>query len=112
MTVRVEPDPRDDSRTSWIYGCPPSILFLNEAERQLKDRLNKLGNLTLQLMAREKQSQRRFVNEIIGDLYWDYHSCHVFHQNFGETGNDWRPPSERLPLPEIEYEDPYGLDDD
>jgi hypothetical protein len=99
VTVRLEPDPKDDSRINWIYGCPPSILFLNEAERQLKERLSRLGNLTLQLMAREKQSQTRIVNEIIGDLYRDYYTCHVFHQNFGDTGNDWRPPSERSGKP-------------
>lgn len=112
VTAREEPDPTSDSRTLYFYDCPPSILFLNEAERQLKERLNKLGNLTLQLMAREKQSQRRFVDEEVGDLYWDYYNGHLLSQNFGGTGDDWRPPSERLPIPKPEHEDPYGLDDD
>ena len=37
------------------YGGPPSILFLNEAERLLRERLDSMGVLALRLLARTKQ---------------------------------------------------------
>ncbi len=85
-----------------VYGGPPSILFLNEAERLIREGLEALGVLALRLLARDERSQHRFLREIVGSLYWDYVRWHEFSQNFGETGEDWRPPRER---PHVEVEE-------
>jgi hypothetical protein len=88
-----------------IWGGPPSILFLSEAERLIRERLDGIGDLALRLLAREKQSQHRFLREVAGSLYADYVLWHQFAQNFGETGEDWRPPQERPPSEEIDEDD-------
>ena len=83
------------------YGGPPSILFLNEAERLLRERLDSMGVLALRLLARTKQLQARFLRETVGSLYSDYVAWHKIANKFGKTGEDWRPPRER-PQPEPE----------
>jgi hypothetical protein len=85
----------DESLQEAVRGGPPSILFLNEAERTIRERLDELGPLALTYLARETQSKHRFLREVVGHLYWDYAHWHRFVQNFGETGEDWRPPGER-----------------
>ncbi len=102
----------DEWNEEWIYGCPPSILFLSEAEHQLRGRLSKTGDLALRLMARADESQVRFIQEVVGALAADYISWHRFSQNFSEAGDDWRPPSERPPIAPLSYENPFGFDDD
>ena len=87
------------------YGGPPSILFLNEAERLLRERLDSMGVLALRLLARTKQLQARFLRETVGSLYSDYVAWHRFANKFGKTGEDWRPPRER---PQLEPEEGDG----
>ncbi len=77
-------------------------MFLNEAERLIREGLEALGVLALRLLARDERSQHRFLREIVGSVYWDYVGWHKFSQNFGETGEDWRPPRER---PRVEVEE-------
>lgn len=104
----------DDCTTEAEYGGPPSILLLSEAERLLRERLESIGNLALKLLARDVRSKRRFMREVVGPLCWDYIGWHQFGQNLGfcDTGEDWRPPSERPPGEEIDedsIEDQFGL---
>ena len=80
------------------YGGPPSILFLSEAERLLRERLESIGVLALRLLARTKQLQARLLRETVGSLYSDYVAWHRFANQFGKTGEDWRPPRERPPV--------------
>jgi hypothetical protein len=96
----------------YVYGGPPSILFLNEAERLLRERLEGLGVIALRMLAENSQSQRRFVREVVGHLYWDYVTWHQFIDNLDPEGakEDWRPPRERPPIPDFdpgEVENPY-----
>jgi hypothetical protein len=51
----------------------------------------------LTFLAQDNRSKGRFLREVVGHLYWDYAHWHRFAQNFGETGEDWRPPRERPP---------------
>jgi hypothetical protein len=95
----------DEDTHEAIWGGPPSILFLSEAERLIRERLDGIGDLALRLLARDKRSQHRFLREVIGSLYKDYIAWHQFAQNFGETGEDWRPPQERPPSEEIDEDD-------
>ncbi len=89
----------DRSTREAIYGGPPSILFLSEAEHLLRDRLDGLAIVALRLLAQNPQSQRRFLQEVVGYLYWDY-VRHYQHQNLNSvTDEPWRPPRER-PAPE------------
>ena len=88
-----------------IWGGPPSILFLSEAERLIRERLDGLGDLALRLMARDRRSQDRFLRETVGWLYQDYTAWHQFRQNFGKTGEDWRPPRERPPVEPIDEDE-------
>ena len=87
------------------YGGPPSILFLNEAERLIRERLDSMGVLALRLLARTKQLQARFLRETVGSLYSDYVAWHRIANRFGKTGEDWRPPRER---PHLEPEEGDG----
>lgn len=86
----------------WIYGGPPSILFLNEAERLIREGLDSLGPLSLGLLARDEGLRHRFLGAKVGHLYSDYVGWHQFSQNFGETGEDWRPPRERPPMEPVD----------
>lgn len=99
----------DNSTTRAEYGGPPSILFLSEAERLLRERLDSIGLLALRLLARDRWSKLRFMREVVGSLYWDYVGWHQFAQNFpGDecaTGEDWRPPRERPPAEEIDEDE-------
>ena len=95
----------DEDTQEAIWGGPPSILFLSEAERLIRERLDAIGDLALGLLARDKRSQHRFLREVIGFLYADYVHWHQFAQNFDETGEDWRPPRERPPAEEIDEDD-------
>ena len=88
-----------------IWGGPPSILFLSEAEGLLRERLGGLGDLALRLLTRDKRSQYRFLQETIGSLYADYVTWHQFAQNFGGIGEHWRPPGERPPAEEVGEDD-------
>jgi len=104
----------DDSTTEAEYGGPPSILLLSEAERLLRERLESIGDLALRLLAKDVRSQRRFMREVVGSLCSDYIGWHRFGQNLGfcDTGEDWRPPSERPPCQEVaedDIEDPFGF---
>jgi hypothetical protein len=87
----------DETTKEAIWGGPPSILFLNEAERLLQERLDEMRPRALTFLAQDNRSKGRFLREVVGHLYWDYAHWHRFAQNFGETGEDWRPPRERPP---------------
>jgi hypothetical protein len=96
------------------YGGPPSILFLSEAERLLGDRLAKTGPRALQLLTRTEQSNCRFIREVIGPLFADYIGWHRFAfeavSGYNETGEDWRPPSERSgKRPKFDHVDLFDL---
>ncbi|MGH7593046.1 MAG: hypothetical protein ACRELE_04235 [Gemmatimonadales bacterium] len=109
-----DPDPRS---TFWAaeYGNPPSILFLNEAERQLRRALDALGPHSVRMLARDVRSKGRFLRDVVGDLYADYISWHQFQQEFEPDiirAPLWRPPSERPQEPDIEYSNPFGLPED
>jgi DNA-binding CsgD family transcriptional regulator len=95
------------------YGGPPSILFLNEAEKLLRAKLSALGIHALGFLASDWRSKAQFLREVIGHLYWDYIWWHKLKQEFGsgdyETG-DWRPPSERPRIQDDDCDDPHGLD--
>ena len=98
----------------YVYGGPPSILFLSEAGRLLRERLESLGMIALRMLAENRQSQRRFVREVVGNLYWDYVTWHQFRDNFDPEGakEDWRPSGERPPIPDFdpgEVENPFGF---
>lgn len=108
-------DPMSESFQA-TYGGPPSILFLSEAERLLGERLAKTGPRALQLLTRTRQSKHRFIREVIGSLYSDYMNWHRVAFNsftgFNETGEDWRPPSERRGASgQFEYVNPLDLTD-
>jgi len=90
---------------NWEWGGPPSILFMNEADRVIRAALDDLGALALRLLAQDKRSKARFLRERIGWLYWDYVHHHEFVQNLGETGEDWRPPRERPEVEPLEGDD-------
>jgi len=92
----------------WIYGGPPSILFLNEAERLIQAGLDALGALSLTLLARDKGLRHRFLAAKVGHLYSDYVGWHEFSQNFGETGEDWRPRHERPPIEPVDDLEEYA----
>ncbi len=89
----------------WIYGGPPSILFLNEAERLIREGLDALGPLSLGVLARDEGLRHSFLRAKVGDLYSDYVGWHQFSQNFGEPGDDWRPPHERPPMETVDEVD-------
>lgn len=99
----------DDSSNRAEYGGPPSILFLSEAERLLRERLDSIGLLALRLLARDRRSKLRFVREVVASLYWDYVGWHEFGQNFPDTmcptGEDWRPPRERPRVQDIDEDE-------
>jgi hypothetical protein len=95
----------DDETQVAEYGGPPSILFLSEAERLIRERLEGLGVLALRLLALDKRSQHRFLREVVGCLYRDYVQWTEFVQSFGDTGEDWRPPRERPPAEETDEDD-------
>lgn len=106
-------DPMSESFQA-TYGGPPSILFLSEAERILGERLAKTGPRALQLLARTQQSKHRFIREVIGSLFSDYISWHRVAFNsfsgYNETGEDWRPPSERSDKPlKFDHDDLFDL---
>ena len=89
---------------NWEWGGPPSILFMNEADRVIRAALDDLGALALRLLAQDERSKARFMRERVGWLCSDYVNQLRFVQNFGETGEDWRPPRER-PEPEPAEDD-------
>jgi hypothetical protein len=62
----------NDSTQRPIHGGPPSILFLSEAERLIREQLDSIGLLALRFLAREKRSKHRFLREVVGSLYQDY----------------------------------------
>ena len=102
--------------TETVYGGPPSILFLSEAERLLRERLDSLGEIALRMLAENGQSQRRFLREVVGFLYWDYVQWHEFADNLepGGATENWRPPRERPPIPDFDpndIENPFGFPD-
>jgi hypothetical protein len=88
----------DDMTQRAVYGGPPSILFLSEAERLIREQLDRIGLLALRFLALDKRSKHRFLREVVGSLYQDYVRWHQFSQNLGETGETWRPPRERPAL--------------
>jgi hypothetical protein len=91
--LSLEWRPAGEDRWVAVYGGPPSVLFLSEAERLLRTQLEQLGIHALRYLAGNLDCQRRFARETIGWLYWDYVTWHQFSQNLGEgTGEDWRPP--------------------
>lgn len=88
-------------RDQWdpIYGGPPSTRLMREAERLLRDVLQRTGDETLKFVAIDPATQRRFVRDVIGDLLSDYERWLYVKQMMGtgdnETGEDWRPLHER-----------------
>ncbi len=91
---------------NWEWGGPPSILFVNEADRVIRTALDDLGALALRLLAQDSRSKARFLRERIGWLYSDYVTWHQLSQNLlDETGEDWRPPRERPPVEPAEDDD-------
>lgn len=100
LTKRISSPGNED----WIYGGPPSILFLNECEKLLRERLNGMEPIALRLLAKDPRSKGRFLREVLGYLYQDYVFHHEFAHKFLETGEDWRPPGER-PSKVVEEDD-------
>jgi hypothetical protein len=92
----------DETMRRAIWGGPPSILFLNEAEAILRERLDELRPRALTFLAQDSRSKARFLREVVGHLYRDYLRWHEFVQTFGETGEDWRPPRERPPAEPVD----------
>jgi len=109
-SLYVTKRPTGPGAVDWIYGGPPSILFLNEAEKLIREGLDALGTLSLRLLARDQGLRHRFLRTKVGYLYSDYVGWHQFSQNFGETGEDWRPRHERPPIePVDDLEEPAEL---
>jgi hypothetical protein len=97
-----------------VYGGPPSILFLNEAERLLRERLDTIGVVTLRMLAENGQSRARFLREVVGELYSDYVWWHELADMMDPEGarEDWRPARERPPIPDFdpnEVQNPHGF---
>lgn len=78
-----------------VYGGPPSMLFLSEAEQLLRERLEDIGAMALRLLARDQRSKDRFLREVVGPVYREYVHWHEFAQKFGDTGEDWQPLRQR-----------------
>jgi hypothetical protein len=84
-----------------------SVTFLTEATRMLRERLDATDPLTMELMIKDVELRRRFVLEVVGQLYSDYKLMVHFETEFGQMSPSqatagWRPPRER---PVIEHED-------
>ena len=84
-----------------------SVTFLAEATRMLRERLDATDPLTMELMIKDVELRRRFVVEVVGQLYSDYKGMVHFETEFGQMSPSqaaagWRPPRER---PVIEPED-------
>jgi|GEM_PF-2934065 len=97
----------DDNTQQAVYGGPPSILFLSEAERLIREQLESLNPHALRFLALDKRSKHRFLREVVGSLYSDYVAWHRFSQSFDGTGTgeDWRPPRERPPVEPIDEDE-------
>lgn len=89
------PGPQD---CIYTYSGPPSIVFLNEAERLIREGLDALSPLSLSRLAQDQGLRQRFLRAGVGALYRDYLSWHQFYHNLGEIGDTWRPPRERSPI--------------
>lgn len=111
--TRVWRDTGPDTKEC-TWGGPPSILFLNEAERLLRERLDTLGAVSLRLLAENRQTQARFAREVIGELCADYIGWHTFHDAFDPDGaqDSWRPPRERPRIEVDEDGNPIGFPED
>ncbi len=100
--LHVTKRPTGPGAEEWIYGGPPSILFLNEAEKLIREGLADLGPLSLRLLARDEGLRHRFLRARVGWLYSNYVGWHQFAQNFGETGEDWKPLHEGPPMERVD----------
>jgi AcrR family transcriptional regulator len=80
------------------YDGPPSLRFLNEAERLLRVALQSCGDVTVRLIATSMETQRMFVGETIGTLRDDYRRWVfiMYHYDGGRT-DGWKAPSDRTP---------------
>jgi len=80
------------------FDGPPSIRFLNEAERLLRAALHSCGDDTVRLIASSTEAQRMFVAETIGTLRDDYRRWVfiMYHYDGGRT-DGWKGPSDRTP---------------
>jgi hypothetical protein len=85
------------SPQSWeyTYEGPPSIIFLNEADRLIRKGLDDLGPAALAILARDEGLRRRFLDTIVRFLYDDYLEWHDVTFRDGPAPDDWRPPRER-----------------
>lgn len=81
-----------------LFAGPPSIRFLNEAERLLRAALHSCGDDTVRLIASSTEAQRMFVAETIGTLRDDYRRWVfiMYHYDGGRT-DGWRAPGNRTP---------------
>ena len=91
-----------------------SVTFLAEATRMIWERLDAIDPLTLELMAKDGELRKRFVLEVLGELYSDYKLLVHMDTEFGQmslsqSAAKWRPPRERQA---IDPEDDSCLDDD
>lgn len=95
----------DDSTQQAVYGGPPSILFLSEAERLIREQLEDLNPNALGYLALDERSKHRFLREVVGPLYSDYVVWHQFSESFDDTGEGWRPPQERPAIEPIDEDE-------
>jgi hypothetical protein len=84
-----------------------SVTFLGEATKVMRERLEAMDPLTLELMIKDIELRKRFVVEVVGRLYSDYKIILHMDVEFGhmspsQAAAGWRPPHER---PAIEPED-------
>lgn len=87
-----------------------SVAFLAESNRLILDRLADMDHLTSALLHRDPELRRRFLREVLGPLYADFHLHVTFDANIGciETSVSaagWRPPRERPPAPVIDEDE-------
>jgi len=92
----------DDTTQKAVYGGPPSILFLSEAERLIREQLEILNPHALSYLALDERSKHRFLREVVGSLYTDYVVWHQFSESFDDNGEGWRPPQERPAIEPID----------
>ena len=91
-----------------------SVTFLAEATRMIRERLDAIDPLTMELMAKDGELRKRFVLEVVGELFSDYKLLVHMDTEFGQMSPSlaaakWRPPRER---PAIDPEDDSCLDGD
>lgn len=115
VTMVYRPVPGRSDTWEPEYDLPPSIAYMNAAEKLIREALAKLGEHSIRYLPADFESQVRFFRETLGWLRSDYIWYHKLAQEFGgpnDTGEGWLPPWERPPEPKIEYANPFGLPED